>query len=113
MKIVNEKIALEELKQMSEKMFGDLVKAVVDVEKEIIAVDMELHSDGEAELIENGSRQDNLWGINIHPEKVKKDFIEFDSVINIRPRQGNRSRGVDSLELQEKIKKIIDKLVTK
>lgn len=99
---------------MSEKSFGDLVKAVVDVEKEIMAVDAELHSDQEGLLLEQGSEQKNLWGINIYPDSMgDEDWIEFDSMINIRPSHGNKSRGIDSPELQNKILKIVNKLVTK
>ncbi|MFA6047737.1 MAG: DUF5674 family protein [Parcubacteria group bacterium] len=113
MKIVTDKITIAELKEMSGKMFGNLVKAVVDVEKEIMAVDAELHADEEALMLENGSKQENLWGINIYPEMEGEDFVEFDSMINIRPAQNNRSRGVESEEMQKRILEIVNKLVTK
>ncbi|PIP27833.1 MAG: hypothetical protein COX29_04360 [Candidatus Moranbacteria bacterium CG23_combo_of_CG06-09_8_20_14_all_35_22] len=113
MKIVKDKISVNELKEMSQKMFGNLVKAVVDVEKEIMAVDADLHADEERLLLENGSEQKNLWGINFYPENSKDDFIEFDSMINLRPSQGNRSRGVDDVQEQKKILKVVDKLVKK
>lgn len=114
MKIIHEKISISELKEMSEKMFGDLVKAVVDVDKEVMAIDAELHSDQEGLLLEKGSKQENLWGINLYPEFIdSEDFIEFDSMINIRPSQGNTSRGVDNPELHKKIIEIVNKLVTK
>ncbi|MDO9230941.1 MAG: DUF5674 family protein [bacterium] len=113
MKIVEEKITLEELKEMSGKMFGNLVKAVVDIEKEIMVVDAGLHADEEALLLENGSEQKNLWGINLYPEMTGEDFVEFDSMINLRPSQNNRSRGVDDTEIQKKIIQIVDKLVKK
>lgn len=96
---------------MAEKTFGNLVKAVVDVENEIMAVDAELHSDEEALLLEKGSEQKYLWGINIYPDIADENWIEFDSLINLRPSQGNRSRGVDNAENREKIKKIVNKLV--
>jgi hypothetical protein len=111
MKIVTSAIELKELKEMAAGSFGDLVKAVVDVEKGIMALDAELHSDEEALLLTNGSKQENLWGINFYPELSGEDFIEFDSMINIRPSADNRSRGVDSLEIRERIKAIVDKLV--
>jgi len=99
---------------MSEKMFGGLVKAVVDIEKEIMVVDAELHADEELLLLEEGSQQKNLWGINIHPDKIEnKNWIVFDSMINLRPSQGNRNRGVDNPQIQEKIRLIVGKLVTK
>ena len=113
MKIVKDKIELKELKEMAVNGFGNFVKAVVDIENEIIAVDAELHSDEEALLLENESRQSNLWGINLYSELEGEDFIEFDSMINLRPSQGNRSRGIDNPKIREKIKFIIDKLVEK
>jgi hypothetical protein len=113
MKIIDKEITIQELKEMAEKMFGNLVKAVVDVEKEIMAVDAELHADEEAFLLENGSKQENLWGINLYPEISGDDFVEFNSMINLRPAQGNRSRGIDDVKIQEKIKSIVNKLVKK
>lgn len=114
MKIVtiDEKISRKELGERAQKMFGNLVKAVVDIEKGIMAVDAELHADEEALLLEKGSEQKNLWGINLYPELIGDDFVEFDSMINLRPSQNNRSRGVESAETRERIIAIIDKLVT-
>ena len=94
-------------------MFGNFVKAVVDVEKEIMAVDADLHADEESLLLENGSRQEMLWGINFYPELTGDDFVEFDSMINLRPSQGNRSRGVDDVKVQQAIRRIVDTLVKK
>lgn len=108
---VTDKITIDELKRMSENMYGSLVKAVVDIEKEIMVVDVEMHVDAESELLEHGSQQKNLWGINIHPYKSKDAWIEYDSIINIRPSQGNRSRSVENPEIQKLINKIVYKLV--
>ncbi|MBU4589596.1 MAG: hypothetical protein KKG01_01575 [Candidatus Omnitrophica bacterium] len=111
MKIIRETLSLEELKQMAKDTFGDMVKAVVDVDSEIIAVDAELHSDLEALLLENGSNQKNLWGINFYPDITDEDFIEFDSMINMRPSQGNISRGVDNEKIKKKIIEVANKWV--
>jgi hypothetical protein len=111
--IVSESISLAELKKMAEERFGILVKAVIDVKKEIIAVDAELHADEEALLLEKGSKQEDLWGINIYPEMPENERIEFDSMINLRPSQGNRTRGVDAPEIRQKIIKIVNKRVKK
>jgi hypothetical protein len=113
MKIIKKKIPINQLKVMAQKGFGNLVKAVVDTQKEIIALDAELHADEEAILLENGSKQENLWGINLYPELKSSDWIEFDSMINLRPSSGNRSRGVDSPKIKEKIISIVNKLVEK
>jgi len=111
--IVSESIPLSKLKKMAEERFGILVKAVIDVEKEIMAVDAELHADQEALLLEKGSKQEELWGINIYPEMTGSDRIEFDSMINLRPSQGNRTRGVDNPAIRQKIIEIVNKLVKK
>ena len=96
---------------MAEERFGNLVKAVIDVDKGIIAVDAELHADEEAALLESGSKQENLWGINIYPEMPENERIEFDSMINLRPSQGNRTRGVDSPEIRQKIIEVVNKRI--
>jgi hypothetical protein len=111
MKQVN-KISLSELKEMAEKMFGDIVKADVDVVKNTIVVDAELHADIEAFMLESGSRQEDLWGISLHPDKFGTDgFVEFDSMINIRPRQNNRSRYVEDAAVRQKIIEIVNGVV--
>ena len=111
MKIINGKLTAAELKKMAVESFGNLVKAVVDLDRELVAVDAELHSDLEALLLQDGSKQKNLWGINIYPEMQGEEFIEFDSLINIRPSQGNKSRGVENQEVRAKIVAIVNKRV--
>ncbi|MBU0709603.1 MAG: hypothetical protein KKC42_04480 [Candidatus Omnitrophica bacterium] len=111
MKIITATITNEELKQIAADMFEDLLKAVIDVEKEIIAIDAELHSDLEALLLENGSKQKNLWGINFYPKMQGNEFVEFDSIINMRPSQNNRSRGVEDKEIRKKIIEIVEKRI--
>lgn len=113
MKIIKEKISIEELQKIAQAMFGNFIKAVVDVEKRIMAVGGEFHADEEALLIENGSKQNNLWGINIYPEIKDENWIEFDSMINLRPSQGNRTRGVENKEIQKNIIEIVNNLVQK
>lgn len=113
MKLIKKNISITKLNIMAKEIFGDLVKAVVDVEKEIMAVSSELHSDEETLLLKDGSRQNDLWGINLYP-KIKDDsWIEFDSMINIRPSSGNCSRGVNNPKIRNKIIKVVNKLVQK
>ena len=113
MKIIDKEITIQELQEMAQETFGNMVKAVVDIKKEIMAVDAELHADEEAYLLEKGSEQKDPWGINLNPEVSGDDFIEFDSMINLRPAQGNRSRGIEDVKTQEKIRSIVNKLVKK
>lgn len=109
--IVREKIALGAVKKMAQETFGDMVKAVVDVEREVMAVGGELHADAEAVLLSDDSRQQNLWGINIYPEKPQAERIEFSALINIRPSQGNRSAQIQDVKLREQIRRVVSKLV--
>lgn len=113
MQIIKEKVSIEMLKEIAGNMFGDMVKAVVDVERKIMAVGGELHSDEEALLLEDGSKQEDLWGINIYPEVKDEDWIEFDSMINLRPAQQNRTRGIENPEIRKKIIGIVNNLVKK
>ena len=111
--LIDKKITLTDLKKMSSRMFGGLVKAVVDIKRKKMVVDGAMHADEEKYLLDNGSKQDDLWGINLYPELSGKDFIEFDSIINIRPRLNNFSRGVDNKGIRKKIIEIVNKLIEK
>jgi len=111
MRLIIDKISLIELKKIAEERFGDMVKAVVDLELKIMVIGAEMHSDAEGYLLERGSKQDNLWGINLYPDNYAEDFVEFDSMINIKPRQNNRSRGVDDKNIQIQIREVINKLI--
>jgi len=106
-RIITQKMTRVDLKSVAAERFGDLVKAVVDVERKIMAIGGDLHADKEAAMLENGSRQADLWGINLYPDQSGEGFVEFDSMVNIRPNQGNRSRGVED----EGVRKIIFEIV--
>jgi len=113
MKAIDTTIDIPELSSMAEKMYGNLVKAVVDLQKNILVVDAEMHADEEQYLLEEGSKQTDLWGINLYPSKFgTDDFVEFDSMINIRPRQQNMSRSVDDPSIRERIIKLVEQKVT-
>jgi len=107
MEILDNQVTLDYIKHLADNLYGDMIKAVADVDRGLIAVDAELHSDLESFLLQDGSDQSALWGFNIYPEAEGEDFIEFDSLINIRPRQGNRSRDVEDSAVREKIKSIV------
>ncbi len=110
--IVRGQVSLAHLRLLAEGLFGDLVKAVVDVERGIMAVGGELHADEEAALLDDGSHQADLWGINIYPgEYGGPDAVEFDSMINVRPGQGNRSRSVEDEGVRARLVEIVDRLI--
>ena len=110
-KIVREGTTRAELKAMATQQFGDMVKAVVDIEQGIMAIGGELHSDEEAVLLEHGAAQKNLWGINLYPERPPSEWIEFDSMINVRPSGGNRSRYVERAEIRDAVTVVVNRLV--
>lgn len=108
-----ESVTVGELTTMAERMYGNLVKAVVDIQRQDLVVDMEMHVDGERLLLEQGSKQPDLWGINLHPAKFGTDeFIEFDSMINIRPSQSNLSRDIGDEVIRAKIRALVQAKVT-
>lgn len=111
-KIINQKITIDELKSFLNKPFEEMVKFVIDIEKEIIALGGELHSDAEKVLLENGSMQKNLWGANIYPLRKKEaEKLEYSSLINIRPSQNNFSMEIAGKSLKKQIKNIVKKLL--
>ena len=112
MQILQQAISISQLKELAQNTFGDMIKCVADVKRGLLAVDADLHSDLERLLLEDGSAQENLWGFNLWVEEEGEDFIEFDSLINIRSWQENPSRGVEDPDVREAIKSIIDKFIT-
>lgn len=110
-KIITEPITRAEALEIAQEFYGEMVKGVVDLEREIIALGGEYHMDANNVLIENGSAQPNVWGFNIYPNLEGEEFIEYTSLINIRPQAGNRTMLVEDESIKDKIKKIIEKLV--
>ena len=111
-KIIKTPISKLELKKIAEERFGDLVKAAVDIEQEIMAVGGEFHMDEQITLFEKaGSKHQNVWGINIRPDNVGDEFIEFDSVINLKPNQGNRVRDIQDLTIKRRVVEVVTKLI--
>ncbi|MBI4159540.1 hypothetical protein HY504_00025 [Candidatus Wolfebacteria bacterium] len=110
MKILKNPLSREEVVRIAEEQYGDRIKAVVDIGKGILALGGELHMDAAALLEDSGSSWKNLWGINVYPAE-KESRIEFDSMVNIKPASGNRSRYVDDSAVREKIETIVRRLI--
>lgn len=104
-------VSIDELRTLARNRFGDMVKGVVELERRILLLDADLHADQEAALLAEGSAQRDLWGINLYPDVEGPDWLEFDSMINLRPSFGNRSRGVDDPATQQAIRVLVDELV--
>jgi len=112
LRLVRDRITRTELALLATASFGDMVKAVVDVERRIMAIGGELHSDEEAMLLDDGSTQSDLWGINLYTGEQGDGFIEFDSMINVRPAQGNLSRSVVNASTRARIRAAVTLLVS-
>jgi len=110
-RIVTASVSIDELRSMAVEQFGDFVKGVVDVRRAVMAIGGELHADEEALLLDDGARQADLWGINLYPGRATGELIEFDSMINVRPSQSNRSRGVEDPSVRRQIKAVVGRLV--
>lgn len=98
---------------MAREGFGDVVKAVVDIVQGVMAMGGEFHSEEEAVLMTHEhSKREDTWGINLYPQRSGDEFIEFDSMINIKPAFGNRSRNVEDQRIKEKIAQIVFALIS-
>jgi hypothetical protein len=106
--IVTDTISLDAVKEIAKEFYDDMIKGVVDIGREIIALGGEYHMDASNVLIEQGSRQDVLWGFNIHFDQPREEWLEYTSLINIRPLQGNTTMKVEDEALREKMKEIIN-----
>ena len=110
--VIREPVTRAHLLKVAKEGFGDFVKAVVDCAQGIMAIGGELHADEERVLLEQGSKQEDLWGVNLYPENSFEEWIECHSMINIRPRQGNRTRGVEDPAVQKRIHAVVSQLVS-
>lgn len=109
--VVTDRVTKREVEELSKRRFGDMVKVVVDIAKGMMALGGELHADEEQILLDRGSSQNDLWGINIYHALPRDQWIEFDSMINIRPSRGNRSRSVENEELRLQIKEMVNRMI--
>lgn len=113
MRVINDKISRDEIRAIAKDQYVDLVKAVVDVNLGLLAIGGEFHSDMETLLVEReGSKREHVWGVNLYPDKAGTDFIEFDSLINLKPSHGNRSRNVEDKKIRSETAAIVHKFVT-
>lgn len=111
LELVAQPITRDRLKELAEAGFGDMIKAVVDCRRRVMVVGGELHADEEQWLLDDGSMQSDLWGVNLYPTDPTERWIEFDSMINVRPTQGNPSRSVESGETQALLRAIVMELI--
>lgn len=109
--LVGERVEPDVLKVLVQRFFEDMVKYVVDVERGVAAVGGELHADAEALLLEDGSRQEDLWGANYYPGRGPEGCVEYTSLINIRPSRGNPSMEIQSAEIRARVRQVTGALL--
>lgn len=109
--ILREKISLKQLQGLCDEYFGTFVKFVADIEREMLAIGGELHADAEAELLERGSQQKNIWGANFYPDRDPENRIESTALINIRPRYENPSMEILDEKICEKVGSLAEQFI--
>lgn len=109
--ILEHRIDAQALRKLLEGGFGDMVKFVVDLERELVAIGGELHADAEELLLERGSKAGQLWGANYYPGRGKDDCIEFTALINIRPAQGNAGMEIADPGIRERVRALASRLI--
>ncbi len=105
--LVKSKISDKDLKKAAQDLDG-YIKVVVDIDQEILTAGGKLHVEGEKLLLDNGSQQANLWGGGLDLETLG---VDYDSMINIRPNQGNTSREILDSSIRTKVTKIVHELL--
>lgn len=109
--LVNSRIDHAVLIKLAKENYGEMIKGVVDVTREIVALGGELHADAQAALLQDGSRPEDIWGFNIYVEKPRQQRMDYTSFINVRPSVGNRSMEIQDHILRKRIRTIVDSLV--
>jgi hypothetical protein len=110
-KIVESTISADELKEIGKEFYISMIKGVVDIEKEIVAFGGEYHMDANIILLDSGSKQQDIWGFNIRFDEPKEHWIQYESLINIRPAQNNPSTEVHDQKIRDIMKRIINKKI--
>lgn len=109
--ILDRRIEPAELARLVGRFFEGMVKYVVDIKRKVAAVGGELHADAEQLLLAEGSRQADLWGANYYPGTDRESCIEYTSLINIRPAQGNRSMDIADPVIRERVRELTFALI--
>ena len=109
--LVRSRIDHVTLTNLAKENYGEMIKGVVDVTREIVALGGELHADAQAALLQDGSLSEDIWGFNIYVEKPRQQRVDYTSFINVRPSAGNRSMEIQDHVLRKRIRTIVDSLV--
>ena len=110
-KVITKPITRAQAHEIGKEFYDDMVKGVVDIHKEIMGVGGEYYMDANTVLIEHGSVQGSVWGFNVYPQRKREEWIEYTSLINIRPAVENRTMTVEDKAIRDRMKKIIEALI--
>jgi hypothetical protein len=105
--IIRKKATPQQLKEMMDTL-GTYIKVAVDVRRKILTGGGILHADCEAELLSDGSRQEDIWGADWFPESQE---IYFEALINIRPHQNNLSMYIQDSAIRSHVGSIVKGLL--
>ena len=106
-KILDKKINIDEVKKLADIWYGTMIKGAVDIEGERVALGGDYHIEDSELLTSIGSKFEDVWGFNIRFEENPNGVLEFDSMVNIKPDFGNRSRNINNEEVVKKATEII------
>lgn len=105
--ILNNKISIDEAKKLADGWYGTMIKGCVDIEQSRVALGGDYHIESSELLTKSGSKFEDVWGFNIRFEENPDGVLEFDSMVNLKPNFGNRSRGINNQEVSNKAREVI------
>lgn len=111
LKIIKEKISQQELQKIAEAVYGTMVKMAVDIQKKIIALGAEWHSECQEALINRGSQTKDIWGVNLVLKKPSNERLEFIALINVKPSSGHYDMEITDEKIKKEIRRITDRLI--
>jgi hypothetical protein len=110
-RILVERLTPEQIVNLAAEIFDDMFKVVVDVERGVLAAGGALHADAEQLLLDDGSRQQDVWGANYFPARAIGSRLEYSALINIRPDAGNSDQNIRSEAVRAKVRCIVEKWI--
>src|SRR3989344_4997384 len=105
--ILDHKISIKEVKALALFWYKSIIKGTVDIELGRVALGGDYHIESSEVLTSSGSKFEDVWAFNIRFEENPDGVLEFDSMVNIKPNLGNRSRTINNEEILKKLKEII------
>lgn len=105
--LLEKPVSMNDVRVFAQEDYGTMIKGTVDIVENKVAIGGDYHMETCELLVEHGSSHQNIWGFNIRFEENQAGILEFDSLVNIKPALGNKSRSVENPEVIEKATEII------